>query len=246
MGMAKSELMPESTIPSVHSWSLMFSTSPEQATLSARLSKYRETFSPSAFCLELSYAPSSIQRPYLCNVDFFFFLFPPYFLTLFFVCFGEFKSNSLENVVLSHDSSTSNTAALSHFNSLWARCIIFMITLSMDVCSSNRSWTTSNKFCNTVRLSVTLTRPRDDVISVRWKMSRNYWTNKINAVRIWTRDSALRNFRGATTEPPRLLLEVIFLGRGGVVCGLGQKFVQYTISDFVMQYLSWISPLFDR
>lgn len=70
------------------------------------------------------------------------------FLTLFFMCFGEFKSKSLENLVLSHDSSTSKTAALSHFNSLWARCIIFMITLSMDVCSSNKSCTTSNKFCN--------------------------------------------------------------------------------------------------
>jgi len=31
----------------------MFSTSPEQATLSAKLSRYRDTFSPSTFCLEL-------------------------------------------------------------------------------------------------------------------------------------------------------------------------------------------------
>lgn len=69
-----------------------------------------------------------------------------YFLTLFIVCLGEFRSKSLENLVLSQDSSTSNTAALSHFKSLWARCIIFMITLSMDVCSSKRSCTTSNKF----------------------------------------------------------------------------------------------------
>lgn len=54
MGIASNELMPESTMPSVHSFSLMLRTSPEHATLSAKLSKYRDTFSPSTFCLELS------------------------------------------------------------------------------------------------------------------------------------------------------------------------------------------------
>lgn len=53
MGIAKSELIPDPTMPSLHSCSLMFSTSPEQATCSAKLSRYRDTFSPSTFCLEL-------------------------------------------------------------------------------------------------------------------------------------------------------------------------------------------------
>lgn len=155
MGIASSELIPESAMPSLHSRSLMFRTSPEQATLSAKLSRYRDTFSPSTFCLELYCAWKRII--FLI----FFFLISSFninssygaksnFLTLFFACLGEFKSKSFENLVLSHDSSTSKTAALSHFNSLWARCIIFMITLSMDVCSSNKSCTTSNKFCDDI------------------------------------------------------------------------------------------------
>lgn len=142
MGIAKSELIPESTMPSLHSCSLMLSTSPEHATRSAKLSRYRDTFSPSTFCLELQ--RTSPLKPF----PRYYYYSPIYFLTLFFMFFGEFRSKSLENLVLSQDSSTSSTAARSHFNSLWALCIIFMMTLSMDVCSSNKSCTTSSKFYN--------------------------------------------------------------------------------------------------
>lgn len=47
-----------------------------------------------------------------------------------------------------HDASCSKTEQRSHLSSVWARCIIFNITLSEHVCSSNKSWTTSNSAWN--------------------------------------------------------------------------------------------------
>ena len=66
------------------------------------------------------------------------------------LCVGVVSSKSFENFTPSAFSSNSSTAALSHFSSRWALCIIFSVTFSSDVCSSNRSWTTSSRFCRRV------------------------------------------------------------------------------------------------
>jgi len=41
------------------------------------------------------------------------------------------------------------TRQRSQFNSVWALCMILLTTASTDVCSSNRSWTTSNSVYST-------------------------------------------------------------------------------------------------